>query len=74
MTKAQDITDSKNDGNDSIELHFEITGKSDQDDKKYKVIKVNLSEKVRLSKYALKRVLIKKNQFEMYPTMDKFLK
>ena len=60
--------------NDSIELHFEISGKADQADKKYKVIKVKLSENIRLSKYALKRVLIKKSQFEMYPTLDKFLK
>lgn len=61
---------------DSIELHFEVTGNigSKNDDKKYKVIKVKLNDSIRLSKYALKKVLVKKSLFEIYPTLDKFLK
>ncbi len=59
---------------DLIELYFEVNGKSNSEEKKYKVIKVKLSENIKLSKYALKRVLIKKSQFEIYPTFDKFLK
>ena len=62
---------------DSIELHFEISdtkNSSKEDEKKYRVIRVNLSESIRLSKYILKKVLVKKNQFEIYPTVDKFTK
>ncbi len=58
---------------DLIELHFEITNPKDHE-KRYQVIRVNLNESIRLSKYILKKILVKKNSFENYPRLDKFTK
>lgn len=62
---------------DQIELHFENQNFDETKSKKekpYRVIRVKLNDSVKLSKYILKRVMVKKSQFEMYPTLDKFLK
>jgi hypothetical protein len=62
---------------DQIELHFEnqnIDKTKSCLEKPYRVIRIKLNDNVKLSKYILKRVLVKKNQFENYPIFDRFLK
>jgi hypothetical protein len=62
---------------DQIELHFENQNTNEtksNNEKPYRVIRVKLNDNIKLNKYILKKVMVKKSQFEMYPTLDKFLK